>query len=75
MDDKREPLGRAYIHSGWRTIYTVRTIKRGKSKGLFEVSYIDLKNGMATYVKTKVSEYRNLEGEIIYGKKGNHGVT
>ena len=75
MDDKREPLGRAYIDGGWRTIYKARRITRGRSKGLFEVSYIDLRGGKVAYVGRIVPDYRNLKGEIIHGKKSNHGIA
>lgn len=63
MHEKRAPIGRAYIHDGWRTIYgPARAVRRGKHKGSLEVCYIDLRDGKSTYVKIKVREYRTLEG-------------
>jgi DNA-binding winged helix-turn-helix (wHTH) protein len=33
------PAGQAWILNGYRIIYNVRIIKRGKNKGLFECLY------------------------------------
>ena len=69
MENRREPLGRAFIErtGGWRTIYAARRITRGTRKGWFEVSYIGMTSQVVTYRKDFVRSYRTLQGDVIDG--------
>ena len=67
------PLGRAYIDrcGGWRCIYSIREINRGKHKGWFEVKYIDLREGKPAFVKGHVPDYKTMEGDLVNGRSND----
>jgi hypothetical protein len=56
--ERRTPMGKAWV-DGFRLIFDVRQIKRGRRKGQFEC-YVFTGSG---YRKIYVKEYKSVEGE------------